>query len=194
MQDANTEQTQPTETKADTFDREYVEQLRRENAKYRTERNQVSSQLSEVQKKAEEYDAILRKQSEEQGKYKELYESALKQVEGLKRYENRVSSLESVFSTELENLMKGMDEGRAKLINDLPTEMGVEQRLKWAKELIGAKQTANASGDLKSGGEAMQTAESVAKDYATADPRKRMEILFAIEKTNPTLYNALIKL
>jgi hypothetical protein len=69
------EQQKPQATaEPDTFSREYVEELRRENAKYRTERNDLKTKL--------EADATAK--LEEQGKYKELAEKREAEVEDMR--------------------------------------------------------------------------------------------------------------
>jgi len=196
MQDANiTENELPAQEPAQetkTYSREYVEELRRENAKYRVQRNEYSQKYEGAEKKASEYDAMIKKQQEEQGKYKELYEGTVKQVEELKRYESRVQSLEGVFSGQLDELKKSLKEDDIKLIDDLPAEMSIEQKLNWARKLVGNGVKTQSAPDLRGGGDNVQSIDNVMKKYMEGDSKTKMEILFAVEKTNPTLYNSLI--
>lgn len=63
-----------TQAEPETFSREYVEELRRENAKYRTERNDFKTKLDDAEAK----------KLEEQGKFKELADQRAAELEDLK--------------------------------------------------------------------------------------------------------------
>lgn len=169
------------------FDREYVLNLRRENAKYRSQRNALRDQ-------AAEYEKMVQQKKEEEGKFKELYESAKSQLDGLTKYKDRVEQLETSFNAELEGIKTNLTPEQNALLDDLPAEMAIEKRIKLAKELSGKNKTmvsAHAP-DLRGGGDSSVSAESTIKRFAEAGTQERMEILFSLEKTNPTLYNTLI--
>jgi len=177
------------------YDQRYVESLRRESAKYRTRANEFQTQLAEVdeiKKKAADYEALIAKQQEEQGQFKELYETTKTELNEYKGLKERVSSLEQTFIDELDSLKKGMSEDDIKLLDEIPVAM-VEKKLQFAKRLIGKNGT-SLMPDARGGSDSMRSVESMIKEYATADMTRKMEILNIAEKKDPGLYQTLLKM
>jgi chromosome segregation ATPase len=134
-----------------TFDKSYVEELRNESAKYRTQRNELKTKLEESEKKAKEFDDLMKKQQEEQGKFKELYEAEKKKAERLPDLEARLAKNEEYFKGQLDEVLKGLTAKEKELFNDLP-EMSTEERLKWAKKLSATKAGVNSPASERAGG------------------------------------------
>ncbi len=185
-------ETEPVdESKIAPENREYVEKLRKENAKYRTERNTFKSELDDVKKKADEYDVLLKKQAEEQGNFKKLYEEANGKIELLTKAEARLKTLEAGLFDQFEAVKKGMTEKQIELLNKLPDVMPVEARIEWARELIGQK--GSVTNSLRPGVGEGTAPEAVLKEFETANLTRRGEIILAAKQNNPDLYRILTK-
>lgn len=185
-----TEQKEPI-----VFDREYVESLRKENAKHRVKANELETKYSnydEIVKKAQEYESMIAKQQEESGQFKELYEKTKTELNEFKGLKERVTMLEQTFIDELDSLKKGMTESDIKLLEEIPVQ-NVEKKLQFAKRLIG--QTANTQGsDARGGSDSMTSVDAMVKEYKTATLQRKAELLEIAEKKDEGLFRALLKL
>lgn len=166
-----------------------IRELRRENASHRTAKNAVAAELAETQKKAEKYDTMLKEQAEAQGKYKELYETATKELEALKPVSERVKAFEEHFQTQLETELKAMNEIQKNLI--IESGLSIEKKLEYAQKLKGAKPVDSPASGKPSN--AQLSPDAVLEAYQKADAKGKAEILFDIEKRNPTLYQQIMQ-
>jgi DNA repair exonuclease SbcCD ATPase subunit len=175
-----------------TFDADYVKKLRDEAAKYRTERNTIKEQLDEAAKKSAEYDALIRKQQEEQGNYKSLYEEAQAKLAEVEPLKNRINIFEQTISQQLETVKKTMTDKQIELLEKLPPVMTIEQRLQWAQELAGSKPEMSINEPRPGGGSALN--EPIMEEFKKSGITRRAEILNAAKVQNPKLYEMLTSL
>jgi len=142
-----------------TYDEDYVSKLRNENAKHRIEKQEAKAKNEELLSKLQEYEDLKKKAAEEQGKFKELYETASQEIEKLKTLEAKVQKYDEVTTKQLDDVLKSLTEREKSLYDELP-EMSVIDRLEWAKKLkaTGAGQNSPAS-ERAGGGTALDEQE-----------------------------------
>lgn len=118
-------------TRFDEINSKYKEMVEKMSA--------IESAESERQKQLEE---DKKRQAEEQGKFQELYQTAQKELEGYKVYEERTKALEGVIVGMVETKLTAVP----KELHDLvPTNLTSEQTLDWlnkaeSKGLFGKKE------------------------------------------------------
>lgn len=192
MADENVTAKENSSEEPKSFSAEYVHELREEAKKHRLEKNQLAEQFAELKKKADEFDAITKKTLEEQGKYKELYEKAQSDIAKKSELETRIAAIEAGYSSELDGIKKGLTEDEVKLIDGLEG-VKIEQRLTFARTLAGKKSSGGI--ETQRGGTAsLANAEAIVKEFSTTkDSYRKMQILSEVERTNPGLYQQLMK-
>lgn len=169
-----------------------IRDLRKESASYRVENRTLKEKLAEAEKKANEFDALNKKSLEEQGKYKELYEKAQADIAKKSELETRLAAIEAGYSTELDGIKKGLTEDEVKLIDGLEG-VKVEQRLALARTLAGKKSSGGIE-TQRGGSASIANAEAIVKEFSTTkDSYRKMQILSEVERTNPGLYQQLMK-
>jgi hypothetical protein len=179
----------PAADEPKVFDGEYVKKLREEAARYRTERNSLKEQ---AEKMAAEQAEREKKAAEEQGNFKKLYEDANKKLETLTAYEERIKGIETVFNAELESIKKAMNPKQIELLEKLPPQMTIEQKLSWARELAAPANNTQIETPRPGGGS--QPVEPLAEEFKKASLQRRAEILNAAKVQNPKLYDLLTKI
>lgn len=117
------EEQQGTIPEVKTFSEEYVKELREEAKAHRLKASETESKLLELQKQIEEGN---KKQAEEQGKFKELYEKELEhakqlqaEAETYKPFKEKYETFEQLTRNEL---LAKLDEKHKAIANDLPIE------------------------------------------------------------------------
>lgn len=169
-----------------------IHELRSENAKHRTAKNAVAAELAETQKKAEKYDAMLKEQAETQGKFKELYEKTHEELEALKPLSEKVKAYEAHFQAQLDLELKAMPETQRNLI--MESGLSIEKKLEYAKKLKGQTNASVDSPASTKPSNMQLSPDAVLEAYRKADAKGKAEILFDVEKRNPSLYESIIRI
>uniref|UniRef100_A0A6M3LZQ1 Uncharacterized protein n=1 Tax=viral metagenome TaxID=1070528 RepID=A0A6M3LZQ1_9ZZZZ len=164
-----------------------VRQLREEAKRHRLKAEGYAAELEPLKNKASEYEAQQAKILEEQGKYKELYENAQKEIERKNELEKRLSAIDKTFAEELDSLKKGLSEDDIKIIDDL--SVPVEQKLRLARTMTGKRTVSNDLPDARPGGSNFGGADALLKEYGeTTNDQRKTEILFDLERHFPKVY------
>lgn len=187
MAEENTEIAQDAETEKEIVTVTEAKALKRESQRLRAERNDLRTRLEQVEKSQEE---ASRKAAEEQGNYKRLYEDTLPKLETMSAYEKRIKMFEEAATSELETIKKALTEKQIELLNKLPENMTIEQRVSWAREL--SQTAATAAPEMPRPGGGSGTVEPILKEFAAADTKGRTQILLAAKRENPRLYEKLL--
>jgi hypothetical protein len=165
------------------FDAAYVEELRRENAKYRTAAKSEKERADKIQA-----DILA-----EQGKFKELYEGStakLKEAEGLTA---RLAEYQAEDERQLEAAKKALSVDSIALIDGLPS-LTTRERLKLAQQLAGKKQAQSLPVESRPGAGDSPSIESVVEAYKKGNTLERAKLLGAYKNTNAQLYERLLTL
>ncbi len=112
---------------------DYITGLRNENAKHRTGKTEAEKELEAAQKKAKEYDDLLKKQAEDQGKYKELYEKTATELDATKGLTERIKSLEGTFTLQLDEALKSLPASMQAMVKE--SGKPIEKQLVMANEI-----------------------------------------------------------
>lgn len=159
-----------------------IKSLRNESAKYRTR----SKEYDDTKKKADDYEALLKKQQEEQGKYKELYEKEKERVKDFDSHKKRIEELENWYNEQIENEKKDLPETFKEIVEnskDVP-----EKKLDLIKKIKAQlKGSSNSPESSRPGSGTYIDEKEWEKIYA--DKLKMLEI----HDTNKSLYDQIIK-
>lgn len=166
--------------------RNEISRLREENKRNRISKDEVEKERDEAAKKAADYDAMLKKQAEEQGKYKELYEKQVPELEAKKELEKRVKILEETFKVQLDEELKAIPEKLQAIIKE--SGKPIEKMLEMTREIKAtiAHEPNSPASERPGGGQPMNMDEW---EKIYRDKPKLLEL----RDSNKNLYDKIIK-
>lgn len=168
-----------------------IKKLHEENARARIKNKELAEKLTVAESKAAEFDALKAAQMAEQGKYKELLEEANKKLSRLPELETRLTEIDARLQVELDSVKKGLTVDEINIVDD--TTMTIEKRLSLARLLAGKKTSLpdEARGGIGNG----TSVEVYVKEYRDEKTplSRKMELLYELEKLNPSVYKELTK-
>jgi hypothetical protein len=155
-------------------------------SKYRElldEKKKTQKRLEEVVQKQEEAERL---KLEEQGKFKELYDSLKTEHDNLAKFKNEI---ETDLQAELDKELDNADDLHKQLIRD--SGMSLQKKISYLRQLKGEKKPVNNSpNNERAGGEAMLSNIDI-KDYQGKEGRVK---LMQLRKTDPKLWEKIIEI
>ncbi len=166
-------------------DKAFIKSLRTEAADNRVKKNEVQKELDGIKEQIQKQNEAKLK---EDGKLQELLDAKELELADLSSVRDENESFKKYFTDQLEVELSKLTEMQRELIND--TKMDIEKKLKWAKKLQEQDGALKAPPDgARPGGKAPTEKINVADYIGPEGQRKLVEL----SRTNPTLFEAIIK-